>query len=217
MASPNLQYSQAPPEYTQSSPETKDGASNNPYCHSAAIPIQPAGKPAEEDTDDAPTKPDYQDPNHPHYVHPSPNSYGHGSPSPHPRRDWRRKRVLIPCILAFLFFLTTLWFTSIALGAQVFMILQPLPSNPTVQEINIYMDGQVYHTSVVTSEPTIAISASSPVRTPSTTPTATSTTALPITTGRLQLAPAGQPSLEDIDKKPGRRQVARFITVIRRT
>ncbi|KAH8717110.1 hypothetical protein GQ44DRAFT_730231 [Phaeosphaeriaceae sp. PMI808] len=213
IASINLQHSPAPPQYTHLPPKLYKSTSNNPYYNFNEIPIQSTGKSTQDDAEQ-PVKPDYDDPNYPHYVQPVAKAYDHGSPPPRPHRQWRRKRVLVPWILAFLFFLTTLWFTSIALGARVFMILQPLPSSPPVHEINVFIDGQEYHTSAIALKPTTA---SSTIPSTSATPKASSTSApLPNTTGRLHLVQTGQPSLEDIDKKPGKRQVARFVTVTRR-
>jgi hypothetical protein len=103
----------------------------------------PLGKVPITDEESIPTKPDYHDPNHPHYVEPSPKPFKHYPlPLPHRRSRWPQKRVLIPWSLALLFFLTTLWFTSVALGSRFLSILHPLPSNPAVQEIHVFINDQ---------------------------------------------------------------------------
>jgi hypothetical protein len=213
------------PQHTSFSSGAKGSMSNNPYYQSTTanavpLPFRATSEQTRKEMDDgdvSPVKPDYHDPNHPHYVEPSTKLYTHPSPLIPPRSRWPRKRVLVPWLLAALFFLTTLWFTSIALGARYLSILHPFPSNPASQEINIFIDGEALRGAV--SQPTTA-----PTTSMSSTPSISwtigetstdSSNANPSATGRLQLAPTGQPSLEDIDGRLER--LSGFVTVTRRS
>jgi hypothetical protein len=126
------------------------------------------GKTPITDEESIPIKPDYHDPNHPHYVSSSPSPSKHCFlPLPPRRCRWPQKRVLIPWILALLFFLTTLWFTSIALGSRV---LSQMPLDPTVQEIHVFLNDQDVPRSVSVSASIVTL-ASSPSSTQTPTPT----------------------------------------------
>ncbi|KAF2624227.1 hypothetical protein BU25DRAFT_163886 [Macroventuria anomochaeta] len=76
------------------------------------------------------------------------------------RRRLPRKTILIPWILAAIFFLTTLWFTSIALGVRLFMVLQPAPTSPPVQEIRVMVDGNIFSTTASAYTSFVTLSAS---------------------------------------------------------
>lgn len=175
-------------------------------------PDIPANKSTHKDDKDIPTKPDYHDPNHPHYTEPLPKTYNHHAHPSSRRLQWPRKCIMIPWALALLFFLTTLWFTSILIGSRFLSIVHPLPTNPPVQEINVYINGEVLRGSVV-SETVIV----------STTPTASSSVTVAATsvsstyTGRLQLAATGAPDFDD-GAGAGASRVRRrggFVTVVR--
>ena len=146
--------------------------SNNPYFQSATM----TGTPAEKDT---PTKADHDDPNHPHYIEPVSKFYNHLPHRSPGRRQWPRKRILVPWLLALVFFLTTLWFTSIALGARFLNIMHPTPS---AQDIKVYINGDILRgvTETATSDSTLTVA-----------PSASSTY-----TGRLHLAQTGFPDVD---------------------
>ncbi|OAL56469.1 hypothetical protein IQ07DRAFT_8591 [Pyrenochaeta sp. DS3sAY3a] len=128
-----------------------------------------------------PVQADYHDPNHPHFVQPiTTPSYSFKWPAP---SRWPSKRIVIPWLLASLFFLTTAWFTSILVGAKFLSILQSAPSQH-VHEVNIVIDGQVFRS--VISAPATQTVIVSQTAIPSQTPT---TSELPITTGPMHLAP----------------------------
>ncbi|KAF2036170.1 hypothetical protein EK21DRAFT_34532, partial [Setomelanomma holmii] len=131
------------PEH-DSFPTAKANTSKNPHYQSSETEAAAKGRSRKGAIDDEESrvKADYEDANHPHYVHPPTKSYTYNSPPLPARSRWPRKRVLIPWILAIIFFLTTLWLTSVALGARFFSILHPLPSSPAVQEINVFIDGE---------------------------------------------------------------------------
>lgn len=193
------------PQHTQSSTTTNGATSNNPYHHPAVMEEVPE-KQSQNDEENPPTKPDYHDPNHPHYAEPLTKAYGHHSPPLPPRRRWPQKRVLIPWGLAVLFFLTTLWFVSIVLGARFLTILYPLPSSPPVHEINVFLDGRVFRGSEAAATATTTVLASSTLD--------VSSTPSVLYTGRSFLSPTGRPSSED----PGRLlepRVDGFVTVTR--
>src|SRR5690242_17994330 len=68
-------------------------------------------------------------PIHPQFPAPLPR-FDHIPLPPRPQRQrLPRKAILIPWILAAIFFLTTLWFISIALGVRLFMVMQPASVN----------------------------------------------------------------------------------------
>ncbi|KAF2800759.1 hypothetical protein K505DRAFT_320287 [Melanomma pulvis-pyrius CBS 109.77] len=92
------------------------------------------------------------DTTHPHYATPShpPHPFCHSPPLPvhDTRRSWISHlniATLLPWILFSIFFLATLWFTSIALGVRIFSTLHPSSTtNPTSPPpfINIIINGQ---------------------------------------------------------------------------
>jgi hypothetical protein len=179
-----------------------DSTSNNPYVQSTST-----GSPYQEDEKNTPTNLDHHDPNHPHYVEPLRKSYDYQPRIPSIRRRIPQKRILIPCILALLFFLTTLWFTSILLGARFLNIMHPTPSTAPAQQINVYVNGDILRgvTETVAMTPTTTIASSSNVA-------ATSTTSSSYT-GRLHLAQTGVPELKP-DARRARREEG-FVTMVR--
>lgn len=176
---------------------------SNPYFQSTTM----IGTPAEKDT---PTKADHDDPNHPHYIAPVSKLYNHLPHRSSGRRQWPRKRILIPWLLALVFFLTTLWFTSIALGARFLNIMHPTPSTQPAQDIKVYINGDILRGVTETATPTprtltVGMTATSD-STVTVAPTASSTY-----TGRMHLAQTGFPDV-DVGAKGVRRG---FVTVFR--
>jgi hypothetical protein len=176
-----------PPQHALFSTAAKGSTSNNPFHQppeDRSIAIHFTGRTAQRDVESSPVKPDHQDVNHPHFAgassKPSDDTW---LPLP-PRRRWPHRRVLIPWVLALLFFLTTLWFTSIALGARFMTKLHP------VQHINVYLNDELMHASMSASTSTPILSLSSTLSiTPTTsvtaTPSETRTEALPTRSGPL--------------------------------
>jgi hypothetical protein len=137
----------------------KSGISNNPYFQTLATkePLssisQPKGKTLLKDEDDVDVKPDYQDPNHPHFA----GSTGPNFPTTLPARSRiPRKLVWIPGAIIFLIIL---WLTSIYAGVRFFDILRPVRTSPTVQEISVYINGEVFPGSVSVSVSTATTTA----------------------------------------------------------
>lgn len=166
-----------------SSSAAKESTSSNPY-HPPGLSDQPPlsrTKGCRKEDGCSSTKPDYQDPSHPHYVESEMKSYRQSS-SPRPsRRHWPQKRVMVPWVLAILFFLTTLWFTAIALGARYLSFLRSAEVAPVLHEINVYVNGDIAQNTLAAETLTIT---QSPSATLSATPTTTDQTSY---TGRLHL------------------------------
>lgn len=111
---------------------------------------------------------------------------------PRPQRQrFPRKAILIPWILAAIFFLTTLWFTSIALGVRLFMVLQPASGNAPVQEIRVVINEDILRgsASAHTSFVTLSVSASMATATTSAPTSTNDGTIVPTPTGQLDTAP----------------------------
>jgi hypothetical protein len=203
----------------------RNGVSNNPYYQTAATKEPPSSmsRPRDRaplrDEEDAEVRPDYQDPNHPHYA----GSTGPKFPSAFSARSQAlRKRVWIPFALFALCFLIALWFSSIYAGARLFNKFRPL-SAPTVQETNVYINGEVFRGGVsvsiftATATPTIGTTST---RIISATPTPSSTVQAP---GSKPDVPPDTPDpgkdLDAISKKPEKRlepAPTGFMTVARR-
>lgn len=148
-------------------------------------------KSAFEDQKAFDVKPETLNPIYPQFPAPLPRFDNIPLPPRPQRRRFPKKAILVPWILAGVFFLTTLWFTSIALGVRLFMAMQPAPTNPPVQEIHLLMDeGGLHDTaSVYTSFITLYASAT-PITGTATAPTLTKgTTAEPTATGLPVAAP----------------------------
>jgi hypothetical protein len=113
---------------------------------------------------------------------------------PRPQRQWQfpRKAILIPWILAAVFFLITLWFTSIALGVRLFMAMQPATSTPSVQEIRVFINGDMLQSTASAFITVATPSVIAPVLTAAgTAPTSTSGgITVPTSTGELDTAAA---------------------------
>ncbi|KAH6870308.1 hypothetical protein BKA58DRAFT_174192 [Alternaria rosae] len=126
----------------------KGGTSNNPYhqaTHESPYSIPRYTKAASKEMEEAQVKPDYQDTNHPHFA----QSSGPGFPTSLPARSrMPRKSILVPWVLFAIFFLTTLWFTSILAGARFLSIIHPTSPVSTVQEIHVYVNGEALQGSV---------------------------------------------------------------------
>lgn len=153
-----------------------------------------------------PVQPDHADPSHPHFPNSFPPTHDHLPSRHHIHGRWPQKRILIPWLLALLFFLTTLCLTSIALGVRFLNMNKTSP--PVVQEIKVYVNG------IEAEGTTQTMSLMNPVGpTPSTSAEATSTIAL--TTGRLHLAQTGAPELSDLERS-GRKREEGFVTFVRR-
>jgi hypothetical protein len=84
------------------------------------------------------------DPSYSHFTAPAPRFDDIPLPPRPQRQRLPKKAILIPWILAVTFFFTTLWFTSLALGVRLFMIFQPVPTSPAVQEIHVVIDGDMF-------------------------------------------------------------------------
>jgi len=135
----------------------KGGASNNPYhqaTHESPSSILRYSKAASKEMEEAQVKPDYQDTNHPHFA----QSLGPGFPASLPARSrMPRKCILVPWVLFAIFFLITLWFISILAGTRFLSIINPTSPVSTVQEIHIYVNGDVLQGSVSVSTRTLAL------------------------------------------------------------
>ena len=157
-ASFGIQHSNSDTAFTETAPYNPyqqstfhESSASSPRSHSKA-PL-----------DNSPVIPDYEDPNHPHYAAPSNPSFA----ARIPRGRLPSKRILIPWVLATLFFTITIWYTSILAGSRFLSILHPLPTSPTVQEIHIIINGQTMSiaTPTITSQtsevPTTTVQSSS--------------------------------------------------------
>ncbi|KAF2257058.1 hypothetical protein BU26DRAFT_35450 [Trematosphaeria pertusa] len=81
------------------------------------------------------------DTNHPHYAPPSsPTHYEPPQKPPPRRRRFPRLHPLLPWVLALIFFLITLWFASIALGARFLNVLHPPTSPQLPPSINVVIN-----------------------------------------------------------------------------
>jgi hypothetical protein len=153
------------------------------------------------------TEPFYPHKTQPFYPHKAePFSHGYSQfPAPMPRfdsiplpqrpqrqRQFPRKTILIPWILAAVFFMTTLWFTSIALGVRLFMVMQPATSTPPVQEIRVFINGDMLQSTASVFMPVATPSAMAPAFSAAgTAPTSTSGgITVPTSTGELDTAAA---------------------------
>lgn len=123
-------------------------------------------------------------PSYPQFAAPMPRFDEIPLPPRPQRQRLPRKAILIPWILAAIFFLSTLWFTSIALGVRLFMVLQPAASSPPVQEIRVFINEDMLRNtasafttavtpSAVTSILTVTKSAPTPTNDGTVVPTAT--------------------------------------------
>ncbi|CAA9959820.1 hypothetical protein PTMSG1_03228 [Pyrenophora teres f. maculata] len=153
----------------------KSGTSNNPYFQPTQnwpLPLTTHSelKASAKDEEEAQVKPDYQDPNHPHFAQPAGSDFPTTLPA---RSRMPQKRVLVPWILFAIFFLITLWYTSILFGARFLSITRPLP--PPTPQINVYINGDILqgNASISTSITFIQISSttSTPQAPPHPTPT----------------------------------------------
>ncbi|KAF2017111.1 hypothetical protein BU24DRAFT_143871 [Aaosphaeria arxii CBS 175.79] len=111
------------------------------------------------------------DKSHPHYAPPKspppPPSPPFPSPSPPKRSRTPRLAPWIPWLLTLIFFLTTLWFISIALGSRLLIhILQPSSSPIGAAEINIQINGVDF-----SRDPRVSMSVVTLAPTPTTTAT----------------------------------------------
>lgn len=113
-------------------------------------------------------------------------------PRPQRQRQLPRKAILIPWILAAVFFLITLWLTSIALGVRMFMAMQPATSTPPVQEIRVFINGEVLQSTASALISVVTPAAMAPTLTAAgTAPTSTSGgITVPTSTGELDTAAA---------------------------
>lgn len=113
---------------------------------------------------------------------------------PRPQRQWQfpKKSILIPWILVAVFFLITLWFTSIALGVRLFMAMQPATPTHPVQEIRVFINGDMLQSTASAFISVAAPSVIAPVLTAAgTAPTSTSGgITVPTATGELDTAAA---------------------------
>ena len=142
----------------------KSGTANNLHYQPAQhwpLPLMPPSelKAPVKAEEEAQVKPDYQDRNHPHFA----QSTRSGFPTTLPARSRiPQKRVLVPWVLFIVFFLITIWYTSMLFGARVFSIIRPLPPTPPTLEINVYINGEIFQGNVSVSRYTTVIPTSSP-------------------------------------------------------
>ncbi|KAF2190806.1 hypothetical protein K469DRAFT_392993 [Zopfia rhizophila CBS 207.26] len=100
------------------------------------------------------------DTTHPLYIPPAPAPAAEPTPDLPARRSTRRIppfRILLPWTLFAIFFLTTLWYTSIAFGIRLFHSLSP---SPPQQPINIVINPPAHGT------PSVVISTATPTSKP---------------------------------------------------
>ncbi|EOA90806.1 uncharacterized protein SETTUDRAFT_24934 [Exserohilum turcica Et28A] len=76
-----------------------------------------------------------------------------------------RKRILVPWLLCTIFFLITLWFTSILVGARFLSIVRP---SLVAQEIHIYIDGELFEAEATSQGSHAAATSSAPMPSPTT-------------------------------------------------
>ncbi|KAH7090771.1 hypothetical protein FB567DRAFT_299573 [Paraphoma chrysanthemicola] len=209
------------PQRTSFTPKAHSSTSNNPYYQSATEGALPShireskrDQKNKDDGEDSPVKADHHDRNHPHYAEHSTKPYTIQTP-PLPRRNrWPRKRLLVPWVLAAVFFVTTLWSVSITLGARYFSILQPVQPALSSQEINVFIDGEALRGAIL--RPTAVPNTPTPISSTIGATSIASSDATLSATGRFNLVPTGQPSLEDIDGRL-ERMLSGFVTVTKRT
>lgn len=129
-------------------------------------------------------------PSYPHFAAPMPRFDDIPLPPRPQRRRFPRKAILIPWILAALFFLLTLWFTSIALGVRLFMALQPAPASQPIQEVRILLNEAMLHgtPAAYTSFLTLDISAATATATVSAPMLTEDGIAAPTSTGQMDTA-----------------------------
>jgi hypothetical protein len=134
------------------------------------------------------TRPDYLDSNHPHFANSIESDIAPVLPA---RSRIPAKRILIPWVLFAIFFLISMWYTSILFGARFLSIVRPTPSSITAQEINIYIHGELVQGTVSVSTKSFAAPSS----------TATSIVQAPMPTTSL---PSGNDRIPDIGNQLGR-------------
>lgn len=159
-------------------------------------------------------------PSYPQFAAPMPRFDDIPLPPRPQRQRFPRKAILIPWILAAIFFLTTLWFTSIAVGVRLFMVLQPAASIPPAQEIRVFINGDMLSSTASAYMSIAAPSAVvSTVTAESSAPTSTNDgITVPTSTGKLDTARAkvahdlttAGPAPRDIKARP-----TGFITIAR--
>ncbi|KAH9875442.1 hypothetical protein J1614_004934 [Plenodomus biglobosus] len=105
------------------------------------------------------TSPDYRGRNHPHYAsHAMP-----GYPADQPQGlRLPRKVILIPWILASVFFLATLWNTSILFGARFSSALFLHPASSIMPDINVIINGELLHEAASTTLMTPSMDTAAP-------------------------------------------------------
>ncbi|KAJ8115023.1 hypothetical protein OPT61_g3240 [Boeremia exigua] len=130
-------------------------------------------------------------PSYPQFAAPLPRFDDIPLPPRPQRRRFPRKSIMVPWILATIFFLTTLWFTSIALGVRLFVALQPAPANPPVQEIRVLINEDVFGNtaSTYTSFVTLSVSAARATSTVNAPTSTDNETIVPTSSEKLDTAP----------------------------
>ncbi|KAH6618858.1 hypothetical protein C7974DRAFT_441445 [Boeremia exigua] len=139
------------------------------------------------------------------------------------RRRWPKKAILIPWIIAAVFFLIALWFTSIALGVRMFIVMQPESASPPVQEIRVLITEDMFRgsASAYTSVVTVSVNAARATAIVSAPTSTNDGTTEPTSTGTLDRAPmpnsdpledftATAPAPRDLKSSP-----TGFVTVVR--
>ena len=127
-------------------------------------------------------------PSYPQFAAPLPRFDDIPLPPRPQRQRLPRKAILIPWIIAAVFFLTTLWFTSIALGVRLFMVLQPASPSPPVQEIRVFIDHDMLRDTASAFTTLVTPSAVTSTLIATVTVPAKDGTAVPTATGELDTA-----------------------------
>ncbi|KAG9185252.1 hypothetical protein G6011_07796 [Alternaria panax] len=137
----------------------QSGTSSNPY-HQPTTPEplssirHSSTRSSSKDAEEAHVKPDYQDTNHPHFA----RSSGPGFPTTLPTRSQMpQKCILVPWVLFAVFFLITIWFTSILLGARFLSIIHQTSPALTVQNVHFYVNGEAVQGSVLVFTRTVTL------------------------------------------------------------
>lgn len=140
-----------PHAYTTRSPSPTPTYRSTPHFHQnyPSMDEKPRQASEEKHTPFHPPQAEPFDTFHPHYAA-SPHAHCPFNlpdrPNPKGRSRFPKLSILIPWILFTIFFLATLWYTSIALGIRLFATLHPsftaANTYPEVPVVNVFIKGQ---------------------------------------------------------------------------